>query len=548
MSETLFIAVGWMLLLGGAAVAYWWGWRDPHKKARHCPNCWYDMGATAGLKCPECGHEAKKESKLFRAHRKWRWMIAGLALVVASYPLFKWPSFQEHGPIAFVPRIAALALLPEIASVLRERAPRGTPYGTTLAGRLSQIHPLNKVERFVLARAFRRMLFARSWSTTGMDGFFGTRLLSDQAGELVDPLVMLLGEGSSAAFAVDFASTLPRIRDARFRQLIAPIRSFFQTGSLSARVPDRLPERLRWWGASKEDCRLVAASILRTRKPKDSVDSLTAFMWKNDCVSHQDLCLLQTQLVSQNVQASLFAALCLADLGPAAAPVLDEVIATTTKPTSTLVNAAVMPLMAMGDSARGALPWLDGLSNHRNPLIASSALLAALSIRGEAEAAYVYWLACIEDDSEVNADAPPHQWMTPLILYARIPPQWKVEGLIRAIKRDQKLAGRTVGGVSGGIAIATDCLAKLGPAAIGAVPELVQLIQPGMPDFFVERVLDILTEFRGYAEFETATIEDAVSTWSKTAANTNAVDAALADLKAVRADDVQRRSSLNEGT
>ena len=506
------------------------------------------MGATAGLKCPECGHAAKKEPGLFRSHRKWRWMIAGLALVIASYPLFKWPSFQKHGPIAFVPRIATLALLPEISSVLRERAPRGTPYGTTLAGRLSQIHPLNKVERFALARAFRRMLFARSWSTTGMDGFFGTRLLGDQSGELVDPLAMSLSEGSSATFAADFASTLPRIRDARFRQLTAPIRSYFQSGSVSARLPDSLPERLKWWGASKEDCRLVSVFILRTRKPNDFVDSLTAFMWKNDCVSHQDLCLLQTQLVSQNFQASLFAALCLAELGPAAAPVLDEIITTTKRPTSTLVNAAAIPLMAMGDSARGALPWLDGLSNHRNPLIASSALLAALSIRGESESAYAYWLACIEGDSEVNPDAPPHQWMTPLILYANIPAQWKVEGLIRAIKRDQKLAGRTAGGVSGGVSIASDCLGKLGSDALVAVPEIVQLIQPGIPDFFVEQVLDILTQLRGYGEIDVGAVEDAVNEWSKTAANRNGVDAALADLKAARTEDGQRRSSLNEGT
>jgi hypothetical protein len=445
--------------------------------------------------------------------------------------------YQKDGAIGFVPRIATLALLPEISNVVRERFPKGTPYGDRLANRLSQIQPLNRLERLLLARSFRRMLFARSWATTGMGSYFGVGLTGDQAGELVDPLVMLLSDDSSAIYAITVASTLPRVRDERFRLMVAPILSFFQTGSISASVPDSLPERLRWWGASKQEYGAIARTMASLIRPKNTSNGLIEFMWRNNCVSPQELCLFEKQLGSRSFQESFFAGLYLADLGVAAAPVVDAVIGMSTKPTSTLVNAAASPMMAMGDAARGALPWLDGLSNHRNPLIASSALLAALSIRGEAEAAYAYWLACIENDSEVNSDAPPHQWMTPLILYANIPTEWKVEGLIRAIKRDQKVAGRTAGGVSGGISIATDCLAKLGPAAIGAVPELVQLIQPGMPDFFVERVLEILTEFRGYAEFETATIEDAVSTWSKTAANTNEVDAALADLKAARVAD-----------
>lgn len=459
-------------------------------------------------------------------------MTVGLVIACASYPVFKWPVYQRSGPIGFVPRIALLALLPEISSVVRDRMPRGTPYGDMLAYRLSEVQPLNKIERFALARSIRRVLCAGSWKATEVGVGWGIRLAGDQAGEFVEPLITLLSNDSAAAYALGVAASCERVRDERFRRLITPVRSCIERGSMPPRNRGSLPERIKWWGGSKDDYSAVALAILRESKSKDYPFDVVEFIWRNDCVSAQDLCLLQNRMVSPAFQTALAGTLCLADLGPGAAPVLDEVIGATSKPTSTLVSSAAMVLMSMGSSAQSALPWLDGLSNHRNPLIASSAFLAALSIRGESEAAYAYWLACIEDDSEVNADAPPHQWMTPLILYANIPKQLKVEGLLRAIKRDQKLAARSAGGVSGGVAIATDCLGKLGAEAILAVPDLVQLIQPGMPDFFVERVLDTLTKLRGYGEFDASGAENAVNEWSKTAVTKNGVEAALGDLKA----------------
>ncbi|MBX3380123.1 MAG: hypothetical protein KF805_08500 [Phycisphaeraceae bacterium] len=531
MAETLFMIAGWGLLIGGVLVAWRFGWRDAGKGTRRCPKCWYDMSATAGLQCPECGRDAKGERRLFRRRRKWRWVGAGLLLGLASYPVFKWPLYQKDGLIGFVPRAVTLALLPEISELIREHGPRGAPSGNILALKLSQAQSFNLMERYAYARAVRRALASSDSSKRKAESLWSASLLGDQAGEVVDPLIVLLSSKSSAAYAADFASSLPRVRDERFARLIAPIRAFVERTGGHPGFPGNLEERMRWWGASREDCRAVTASILRASKPTGNVDHLLEFIWLFDCASPESLCDLEKQLSNPSMHASMFAAMCLADLGLAGAPAIDEIVAETKKPSSSLVNAVAMPLMAMGGSARNSLGWLDGLSNHRNPLIASSAFLAALSIRGEADAAYAYWIACIENDSATNPDAPPHQWMTPLILYADVPTDWKVEGLVLAIERDRKQYGKVIGGVSGGELIGVDCLGKLCGDAVASVPALVNLIEPGIPDFFVCRILDALTKIRGGANFDIDPVEEAVARWSLTATGRDGVDAAMADLK-----------------
>lgn len=42
---------------------------DPSLGRRRCPKCWYDLSATKGLLCPECGHEASTERRLYRTRR-----------------------------------------------------------------------------------------------------------------------------------------------------------------------------------------------------------------------------------------------------------------------------------------------------------------------------------------------------------------------------------------------------------------------------------------------------------------------------------------------
>ncbi len=66
------------------------------------------MSATAGLRCPECGREAKSERRMFKRNRRWGWIATGLTLSLASWFVLRWPDYQKngqfYGPRAFVPR------------------------------------------------------------------------------------------------------------------------------------------------------------------------------------------------------------------------------------------------------------------------------------------------------------------------------------------------------------------------------------------------------------------------------------------------------------
>ena len=68
----------------------WWGLRGDRSKGRaRCPKCWCDMGGTLPqLECPECGHDAGQERRLYRSRRGWRAIVLGVVLVLLScYPL-----------------------------------------------------------------------------------------------------------------------------------------------------------------------------------------------------------------------------------------------------------------------------------------------------------------------------------------------------------------------------------------------------------------------------------------------------------------------------
>lgn len=117
--EAILQGCGWLLLVSGGVVAYRWGWRDPFSRIRRCPSCRYDMSATSGRKCPECGTEARNEKVMHRKRRRYRWIAAGLVIMLSSWFVFRWPEYQRTswttGPLAFVPRTALVVVWPSIA-------------------------------------------------------------------------------------------------------------------------------------------------------------------------------------------------------------------------------------------------------------------------------------------------------------------------------------------------------------------------------------------------------------------------------------------------
>lgn len=113
MLETIYLIAAWVLLAAGLALAFG-GWRDGGKGSRRCPACWYDMSATAGMKCPECGRESKTEKHLHRTKRRWGYVLAGLLCVLMAYPVSRVSRVQKDGVAGFLPRIVVLAAWPEL--------------------------------------------------------------------------------------------------------------------------------------------------------------------------------------------------------------------------------------------------------------------------------------------------------------------------------------------------------------------------------------------------------------------------------------------------
>ena len=76
--------IGGAMLLAAAAVALRALFADRSRGRRRCPKCWYEMTGVAGLRCPECGREARGERKLLRTRRRPMRAAAGLALALLA--------------------------------------------------------------------------------------------------------------------------------------------------------------------------------------------------------------------------------------------------------------------------------------------------------------------------------------------------------------------------------------------------------------------------------------------------------------------------------
>lgn len=70
------------------------------------------MSATEGLRCSECGYEAKREKKLFKTHRKWRWAFVAIGILIAGHITNTMPRIQKAGWIGTVPTTALIYVFP----------------------------------------------------------------------------------------------------------------------------------------------------------------------------------------------------------------------------------------------------------------------------------------------------------------------------------------------------------------------------------------------------------------------------------------------------
>ncbi len=104
--------LGWAVSLAGAALALWALFRDRSRGRRRCPRCWYDLSATAGMKCPECGCEAKREKQLFRTRRRWGWAVVGAVLIALGPMVGFGINAAIHGAWSAMPNAGLIAGYP----------------------------------------------------------------------------------------------------------------------------------------------------------------------------------------------------------------------------------------------------------------------------------------------------------------------------------------------------------------------------------------------------------------------------------------------------
>jgi hypothetical protein len=92
------LGAGVMAVAGVVLAAWALFWDRPRGRPR-CPKCWYDMAGAIGFICPECGHDARRDRRLFKTRRRLAWAAAGLALLPAAAVLHATPKVQQRAEL-----------------------------------------------------------------------------------------------------------------------------------------------------------------------------------------------------------------------------------------------------------------------------------------------------------------------------------------------------------------------------------------------------------------------------------------------------------------
>lgn len=106
--DLVIIATGWSLVVLALVLALWAMFWDRPRGRRRCPKCWYDMTASPGMKCSECGHDATSVRHLLKTRRMWRWLVAGVVAAGVGYVLLVTPRVLQVGWRGAVPTSALI--------------------------------------------------------------------------------------------------------------------------------------------------------------------------------------------------------------------------------------------------------------------------------------------------------------------------------------------------------------------------------------------------------------------------------------------------------
>ncbi len=114
--DWLYHTLGWVI--GGAAVTLlaWALFWDRARGRKRCPKCWYDMAGVPGLRCPECGCDAKREKRLTRTRRRKWWAGFAVVSMVVGFVVHRVPEVAAHGWRGSVPTTVLILALPWLPS------------------------------------------------------------------------------------------------------------------------------------------------------------------------------------------------------------------------------------------------------------------------------------------------------------------------------------------------------------------------------------------------------------------------------------------------
>jgi len=259
MSEGAFILLSHIVALAACVLIVWalladWV-RHRFRRRRRCPRCWYDMSRSPTLTCSECGYEAKKERRLFKARRRWRWAFFAVFLLIGSYALHVTPQVKQRGWVAAVPTTVLIAALPWLeapyASEGRQYFNSGRlPFSrTALCFELAHRHGLRSTPSWQ-----SRWMTRRSVKLTTWDGF-GDRSDADAAGWVLSHAIYTKGGLPD--------DVLPILLDPIASQVVC-VRERWPRG-----VPLRIAIRDSLWHWGPSDRRIVVQPVTAGGRPAE---------------------------------------------------------------------------------------------------------------------------------------------------------------------------------------------------------------------------------------------------------------------------------------
>ncbi len=114
--DWLYHLLGYTLAAAGLLLLFWALFWDRSRGRRRCPKCWYDLSGTPNRQCPECGHEAPSERRLFRTRRRKRIAVVAVVLTAAGYTTSRVPLLQSSGWVELIPSTVVVFVAPPDAA------------------------------------------------------------------------------------------------------------------------------------------------------------------------------------------------------------------------------------------------------------------------------------------------------------------------------------------------------------------------------------------------------------------------------------------------